>query len=274
MSADAPTDERLAVIGSGTIACGLAATAARRGVVTMWARSDASAARAERSVHRVCQKLEDDAAAGRVSVTTDLGAVGDFSFAIEAIAEDLEAKRAIAAELGRRLDPDAVLATTTSSLSVDLLAQASGRPERYLGFHVFHPVPRMPLVELAFPAVADADTRARAFALCERLEKRPVEVPDSAGFVVNRLLFPFLLDAVRLIETAGLAPEDVDACMTLGAGHPMGPLTLLDFVGLDVSIAIAESIGVEVPERMRALVAEGALGRKAGRGFYTYETSS
>jgi 3-hydroxybutyryl-CoA dehydrogenase len=270
MSTEAHSDERLAVIGSGTIACGLAATAARHGLVTMWARSDASAARAERSVYRVCQKLEDDAAAGRVSVTTDLGAVGEFSFAIEAIAEDLEAKQAIAAELGRRLNPDAVLATTTSSLSVDALAQASGRPERYLGFHVFHPVPRMPLVELAFPSVADADTRARAFALAEQLEKRPVEVPDSAGFVVNRLLFPFLLDAVRLTETAGLAPEDVDACMTLGAGHPMGPLTLLDFVGLDVAVAIGESIDVEVPATVRDLAAAGKLGRKSGAGFYDY----
>jgi 3-hydroxybutyryl-CoA dehydrogenase len=265
-------EERLAVVGSGTIACGLATTAARGGeAVTLWARSDASAERARRIVAATFEKLEDPEGAARVLVTTDLDAVAEGSFAIEAIAEDLEAKSAIAADVGRRLEPDAVLATTTSSLSVGVLAQASGRPERYLGFHVFHPVARMPLVELTFPPAADADTRARAFALCERLEKQPVEVPDAAGFVVNRLLFPFLLDSVRLIERHGLKPENVDACMTLGAGHPMGPLTLLDFVGLDVSVAIAESLDVEVPETLRELVAEGALGRKAGRGFYTYD---
>jgi 3-hydroxybutyryl-CoA dehydrogenase len=164
-----------------------------------------------------------------------------------------------------------VLATTTSALGVGALAQASGRPERFAAFHVFNPVGKMALVEIAFPVQAAPDTRARTRALAAALGKRAVEVPDRAGFVVNRLLFPYLFDAVRLADREGLAPGDVDACMTMGAGHPMGPLALLDYVGLDVAQAIGESLGVEVPEAIRRRVAEGAVGRKAGRGFYDYE---
>jgi 3-hydroxyacyl-CoA dehydrogenase len=128
----------------------------------------------------------------------------------------------------------------------------------------------MALVELAFPPAATERTRERARALCAALGKTAVEVPDTPGFVVNRLLFPYLFEAVRLMERTGLEPEAVDTCMTLGAGHPMGPLALLDLVGLDVSAAIGETIGVEVPARVRALIAEGALGRKSGRGFFQY----
>jgi 3-hydroxybutyryl-CoA dehydrogenase len=131
-------------------------------------------------------------------------------------------------------------------------------------------LPRMKLVELSFPAVAAQDTRRRARELCVALGKTPVEVPDAPGFVVNRPLFPYLFSAVELMEATGLEPEAVDACMTLGAGHPMGPLAVLDFVGLDVAMAIGESIDVPVPERVRALVAEGALGRKTGRGLYDH----
>ena len=128
----------------------------------------------------------------------------------------------------------------------------------------------MELVELAFPDGATDEVRARARALCEALGKTAVEVPDTPGFVVNRLLFPFLFSAVDLLEESGMAPADVDACMRLGAGHPMGPLALLDFVGLDVSIAIGETIGADVPQRLYDLAAEGALGKKAGRGLYDY----
>jgi 3-hydroxyacyl-CoA dehydrogenase len=168
------------------------------------------------------------------------------------------------------MGPDAVQATTTSALSIAELARASGRPDRFVGLHVFNPVPRMELVELAFPEDAAEATRERAHALCAALGKTAVEVPDRAGFVVNRLLFPYLFDAVRLVEETGLDPDAVDRCMTLGSGHPMGPLALLDFVGLDVAVAIGEAIGAQVPERVHALVADGALGRKAGRGFYEY----
>ena len=267
-----PLGERLGIVGSGTIACGLAACAARHGEVTLWARSDASAERAERSVAKVCSKFEDQLPPDRVRITTDLDdGLGEMTFVVEAIAEQLDAKREMFGHISERLGDDAVLGTTTSSLPVATLAAASGRPERFVGFHVFNPVARMELIELAFPDEAAPETRTRARALAASLDKRPVEVPDCAGFVVNRLLFPFLFDAVRFADDHEMAPADVDACMTLGAGHPMGPLALLDYVGLDVSAAIGASLGVEVPERLLALVEEGALGKKAGRGFYTYE---
>ena len=155
-------------------------------------------------------------------------------------------------------------------MSVQRLADASGRPDRFLGLHVFNPVTKMQLVELVFPAQASADTRARALALCEDFEKTPVEVPDIPGFVVNRLLFPYLFSAVRLLEETGMDPDDIDTCMRLGAGHPMGPLALLDLVGLDVSSAIGETIGEPVPTRVQELIGEGALGRKSGRGIHSY----
>ena len=154
---------------------------------------------------------------------------------MEAVVEDHDVKARLHAELDAILDADAILATTTSSLSVQRLADASGRPDRFLGLHVFNPVTKMQLIELIFPSGASAETRARTLALCEDFEKTPVEVPDIPGFVVNRLLFPYLFSAVRLLEETGMDPEDIDTCMRLGAGHPMGPLALLDLVGLDVS---------------------------------------
>jgi 3-hydroxybutyryl-CoA dehydrogenase len=189
---------------------------------------------------------------------------------VEAVVEDHDVKAALLSELNLILDADAILASTTSSLSVERLAQASGRPERFVGLHVFNPVTKMKLVELIFPRAASTDTRMRALALCEKFEKTPVEVPDVPGFVVNRLLFPYLFSAVRLVEETGMSPADVDTCMRMGAGHPMGPLALLDLVGLDVSKAIGETIGAPVPARVDELIAAGALGRKSGHGFHTY----
>jgi 3-hydroxybutyryl-CoA dehydrogenase len=263
-------EERLAIAGSGTIACGLAATAARHGEVVLLARSEASADRARASVDTICGCLSGEVNARHVRVETNVEAVAEASFLVEAIVEDATAKAALLARLAGVAADDALLATTTSSLSVAALAAASGMPERFAALHVFHPVPRMKLVELAFPDEARAETRRRALELCEALGKTPVEVPDAPGFVVNRLLFPYLFSAVELMESSGLGPEAVDTCMTLGAGHPMGPLALLDFVGLDVAVAIGETIGAQVPPRLRALVAEGALGRKAGRGLYEH----
>ncbi len=135
---------------------------------------------------------------------------------------------------------------------------------------MFNPVPKMDLVELVFPPEASAETRERARGLCAALGKIAVEVPDTPGFVVNRLLFGFLFDAVALLEESGLEPKAIDDCMRLGAGHPMGPLALLDYVGLDVAAAIGRSIGVGVPARVEAMIAAGALGKKASRGFYEY----
>jgi 3-hydroxybutyryl-CoA dehydrogenase len=263
--------ERLGIAGAGAIACGLAACAARHGEVVLWARSDASAQRAEETVHTVCGRLSGEVNAGQVRISTDLDQLGNgTSFLIEAIAEDLDLKRRLLGEMTVVAGDEAILATTTSSLSVQRLAQATGVPERFCALHVFNPVPKMKLVELAFPQEATAETRARAHALCEYLGKTPVEVPDLPGFVVNRLLFPYLFSAVEFLEESGMDPQDVDTAMTLGAGHPMGPLALLDFIGLDVAEAIGDEIGAPVPDRIRTLVEEGALGKKAGRGLYDY----
>jgi 3-hydroxybutyryl-CoA dehydrogenase len=250
--------EPLGIAGSGAIACGLARAASGPYDVVLWARTGGSADRA-------CGAVEDAA-----RVVTDLADLADCPIVIEAIAEEPGAKRELYARLDGVLREDALLATTTSSLSVGALAAASGRPERFAAVHVFNPVEKMKLVELSFPEQASDETRRRFHALCESLGKTAVEVPDSAGFVVNRLLFPYLFDAVRVLERDGLEPEVVDTCMKLGAGHPVGPLALLDFIGLDVAVAIGESIGADVPQRVRGMIAEGRLGRKSGAGFYEY----
>ncbi len=267
-------DERLAIVGSGAIACGLAATAAHhgggRGSVLLLARSQDSAERARTTVERTLNRLGADVDPEHVQVVTEPQVLVEATFVVEAVIEDHRIKAGLLAELDGMLGAEAILATTTSSLSIEQLAQASGRPARFLGLHVFNPVTKMALVELIFPPNVSEDTRRRALALCETFEKTPVEVPDLPGFVVNRLLFPYLFSAVRLLEETGMDPTGVDTCMRLGAGHPLGPLALLDLVGLDVSVAIGETIGETVPTRIKELVAEGALGRKSERGFHAY----
>jgi 3-hydroxybutyryl-CoA dehydrogenase len=265
--------ESLGIAGSGTIACGLAASAAQHGDIVMWVRSDDSARRAEASLEKAFNRLEEEVDPSRVRLVTDPSELASSgrTFVVEAIAEDAGAKAVILGTLDGVLEKDAVLATTTSSLSVSDLAEASGRPERFVGFHVFNPVPAMPLVEIVAGPQTSEDARVRAHALVHVLGKTPVDVPDLPGFVVNRLLFPYLFSAVRLLEETGLDPDEVDQCMKLGAGHPLGPLALLDLVGLDVALAIGESIGTDVPARVRTLVAEGALGRKSGQGFHWYD---
>jgi len=249
---------RLGIAGSGAIALGLAKAATAHGETVVWARREASAERAR------------DRIEGAGTVVTDLSGLSGCDVVVEAVAEDPRVKADLHRRLGQTLPEDAVLATTTSSLSVAELAEASGRPDRFGGLHVFNPVEKMELVELAFPGSASERTRALLHQLCGELGKTAVEVPDAAGFVVNRLLFPYLFDAVRLVEDNGLDAEAVDTCMKLGAGHPMGPLALLDFVGLDVAAAIGEQIGADVPKRVRELIGEGRLGRKTSAGFYDY----
>ena len=261
--------ELLAIAGSGAIATGLAATAAAHGDVVLWARSEASAARARAAIDKLTSCMEGVDGA-RVRIVTDLEELVGATAIVEAIAEELDAKSPLLEQLADLSGPDTMLCTTTSSLSVHVLASAAGVPERFVGLHVFNPVTRMELVELAYSDETTKAIRARARNLCTLLGKEAVEVPDIAGFVVNRLLFPYLFSAVDLMETSGLKPDAIDSCMTLGAGHPMGPLALLDYVGLDVSCAIGEAIGVPVPHRIHDLVAIGSLGRKSGKGFYTY----
>jgi 3-hydroxybutyryl-CoA dehydrogenase len=263
-------NERLAIAGSGAIACGLAATAAHHAPVLLLARSQSSAERAEASVEKTLSRLGAEIDPEHVQVVTDPAALAEATFIVEAVVEDHDVKAGLLGELDALVGADTILASTTSSLSIERLAHETGRPDRFVGLHVFNPVTKMKLVELVFPAAASQQTRERSFALCETFEKTPVEIPDIPGFVVNRLLFPYLFGAVRLLEETGMPAADIDTCMKLGAGHPMGPLALLDLVGLDVSQAIGETIGESIPERLRTLVAEGSLGRKSKAGFHSY----
>ena len=265
-----------AVAGSGAIAAGLAAAATTLGEVRLLARSDTSAWRVEEQVEKLCRKLEGGDAS-KLKVTTDAAELADCDLVAEAIVEDHDAKVELHKTLAE-VCPRADMATTSSSLNISRLAAEIGVAERFYGLHVFNPVTRMELIELCLPeGLADgvAD-RARAFTAA--LGKSGVEVPDTAGFVVNRLLFPYLFDAVRFLEASGMEPAAVDACMSMGAGHPMGPLKLIDFIGVDVSVAIGDSLIAESgeayqgpPELLRTMQADGKLGRKSGQGFYSYE---
>jgi 3-hydroxybutyryl-CoA dehydrogenase len=248
-------NERLGIAGCGAIGSGLARAAAPHGDVLVWARSDESAARG--------------ADATGVRVTTDIQQLAACTLVVEAVAEDRVVKQATLSKLGALLPERAVITSTTSSLDVEELAGWTGRPEHFGVMHVFNPVEKMKLVELAYPNGASYDARNRLRALCNTLGKTAVEVPAIPGFVVNRLLFPYLFAAVRMLDL-GLDPEAIDTCMKLGAGHPMGPMALLDFVGLDVAVAIGNEIGADVPPRLQELADEGHLGRKTGRGFYEY----
>ena len=209
-------------------------------------------------------------------MTTDPADLSNSDLVVEAVIEDLDAKVDLFRELGE-FCPEADLASTTSSLPVAELATRSGHPQRLFGFHVFNPVQRMELVELCIPDGVRDGVRERARGWARALGKTVIEVPDQPGFVVNRLLFPYLFDAVRLLERTGMEPAQVDACMKLGASHPMGPLQLLDLVGIDVAEAIGEVLHADTgdpshqpPGLIKELVGAGRLGRKSGQGFYEY----
>lgn len=280
MSAKNPSQssayERPAIAGSGAIATGLAAVSTTTAETILLARSEASAWRAEEKVVASCEKIED-ADPSRLRVTTDVADLVDCDVVVESVIEELGPKGEVLGSVAGAC-PDADLATTTSSLGVAEIAAASGVPGRLFGLHVFNPVPKMKLVEVCFPEGGAEETRERALAWCAALGKTAVEVPDMAGFVVNRLLFPYLFSAVRLLEQTGMEAGEIDTCMKLGAGHPMGPLAVLDFVGLDVARAIGDALHADSgdpahkpPELMATMIGEEKLGRKAGAGFYSYD---
>jgi len=262
-------DERLVILGTGAIGLGLVRLGARLDPVTLWARSSASADIARAKLAGFAESVEG--ALAEVTVTTDLQELQSGSFIIEAVTEDQGTKTALLRSVGEVVDDAAVVATTTSSLSVTELGRDAGLSGRFIGFHPFNPVHKMPLVELIHPQGTDDATRLRARAMCEALNKTAIEVPDVPGFVVNRLLFPYLFAAVRLLDDTGLEADEVDACMVNGAGMPLGPLALLDLVGLDVAVAIGESLDEPIPERVLDMVAQGRLGRKSGHGFHRHE---
>jgi 3-hydroxybutyryl-CoA dehydrogenase len=245
--------------------------------------ADAARGKIEHFVGRAVEKgrmrAEDrDAALARLRTTTDVADVAEADLVIEAIVEDLDAKRELFAELDRICAPDAILATNTSAISVSEIASATERPERVVGMHFFNPAPLLPLVEIVRAKHTSDDVVDAAHAWAERAGKTPVRCNDTPGFIVNRILIPLLNDCVRTLDEAGISPEDLDTAMTNGAGWPMGPCALVDLVGIDIHVHAAEALyamlpddRVAPPERLRRMVAQGKLGRKSGEGFYRYE---
>jgi 3-hydroxybutyryl-CoA dehydrogenase len=223
------------------------------------------------------EQAERDAVLGRVSATSSLGDLADCDLIIESVVEDLEIKKALFAELDGIAKPDAILATNTSTLPVIEMAVQTKRPDKVCGVHFFNPAPAMSLVEIVAPLTASTETIASVRAFAEGCGKKPVEVKDRAGFIVNALLFPYCNNAVRMLESGTASRDDIDAAMMGGCNHPMGPLALLDLVGLDTSLAILDALYDEFRDPnyaamplLRRMVSAGHLGRKSGMGFYDY----
>ena len=221
---------------------------------------------------------EKEAALARLTTTMDVGDFAECDLVIEAIVEDLDAKKGLFRELEAVVGSAAVLATNTSALSVTDIARATERPERVVGMHFFNPAPVLPLVEVVRTELSGEAAVATAFALAERLGKEPIRCRDTPGFVVNRILIPLLNDCVRVLDEAGVTPDDLDKAMTRGVNWPIGPCALLDLIGLDVHVhaseALFEALGEDrmaPPERLVRMRDEGLLGRKSGRGFFRYE---
>jgi 3-hydroxybutyryl-CoA dehydrogenase len=279
---------KLGVVGLGAMGAGIAQLGVEAGIETIGRELDEERGRAarDRIAHFLTRKVEKgqlaaeerDAALGKLEVTTSLTDLAGCDVVIEAAFEDLGVKREVFRQLEEVVRADAVLATNTSALSVTEIAAALDRPERGVGMHFFNPAPLMPLVEIVRAERTSAETFEAAFALGQRLGKTPIRCSDTPGFVVNRVLIPLLNDCVRVLDEAGVAPEDLDKAMTNGAGWPMGPCALVDLVGVDVHVHASEALYAKLhedrmapPQRLIEMQAAGQLGRKTGRGFYTYE---
>jgi 3-hydroxybutyryl-CoA dehydrogenase len=279
---------RVGVVGLGTMGAGIAQLAIEAGLDTVALEVDrdrADAAR-DRIAHFLRRKVEkgqldegarDDALA-RLALVSETAELGGCDVVIEAVFEDLAAKRTVFVGLEQACGPKAILATNTSALSVGAIAEGLEHPDRVVGMHFFNPAPLMPLVEIVRAQHTRDDVVETAYALAERLGRRPIRCADTPGFVVNRILIPLLNDCVRVLDEAGVTPEDLDAAMTLGAGWPLGPCALLDLVGIDVHVHASETLHAALcedrmapPELLRELLRAGQLGRKSGEGFYRYD---
>jgi 3-hydroxybutyryl-CoA dehydrogenase len=278
---------KVGVVGLGAMGAGIAQLCVEAGVETVG--REVSTELAERSrdriAHFLTRKVEKgqlerdarDAAVGLLSLTTALADFADCDLVIEAIVEELAPKQALLAELEGICRPDAVLATNTSALSVTEIASAVSTPERVVGMHFFNPAPLMPLVEVIRAELSSEEAFETVFAFGEKLGKHPIRCYDTPGFVVNRVLIPLLNDCIRVLDEARVTVEDLDAGMKHGAGWPMGPCELVDLVGIDVHVHASEALYEKTreprmapPPRLVAMRNAGLLGRKSGRGFYTY----
>ncbi len=288
VTSDVPI-QRVGVVGCGLMGSGIAEVCARAGLDVIVREVDASAAEAGRarlvksldrglSAGKLSEEARDEAL-GRLAFTTDLGDLADRDLVIEAVVEDEAMKVAIFRELDRFVTgASAVLASNTSSIPIMKLGTATQRPEQVIGIHFFNPVPVLRLVELVTSLMTSDDTAGRSSAFAtDVLNKRVIRSKDRAGFVVNALLIPYLLSAIRMMESGFASAEDIDTGMVEGCSHPMGPLRLTDLIGLDTTLAVAESLYEEFKEPLYApppllsrMVDAGLLGRKTGRGFYEY----
>ena len=281
---------RVGVVGLGTMGAGIAQVCLQAGleVVGREVSPELGEQARERIDHYLSRGVEKgrltqeekDAALDRLTLVTELADLGSCQLVIEAAFEDLEVKRELFSELERSVEPEAILATNTSALSVTEIAAATTSPERVVGMHFFNPAPVLPLVEVIRTAQTSDEVFDTAYSFAERIGKEPVACNDTPGFIVNRILIPLLNDCVRVLDESRVTPEDVDRAMRFGVNWPIGPCALIDLIGIDVHVHASEALHAALgeermapPERLIQMQQAGHLGRKSGRGFYEYEAS-